>query len=112
AFSSLLGAISSASMLLDTSTAKTKSSPSRFTLSILVPILGLTKASAIQAILRHQRQSLSMDLKRDLLGLSFFNASGVANLFCVRIFQNCTTLKSNTKTGIAAKTQNHIFSSS
>ena len=65
----LLGAISSASILLETSTAKTKSTPSLFTVFSSVPILGLTNAKTNKII--------AMDLIKNLRNGFLFEISGL-----------------------------------
>ena len=65
----LLGAISSANILLETSTAKTKSTPSLFTVFSSVPILGLTNAKTNKII--------AMDLIKNLRNGFLFEISGL-----------------------------------
>ena len=67
----LLGAISSASILLETSTAKTKSTPSLLTVFNSVPILGLTNAKTNKII--------AMDLIKNLRNGFLFEISGLKN---------------------------------
>ena len=80
-FSSLFGAMSSANILLDTSSAKTTSTPSLFTVFSLVPILGLTKARIKNEIPIKKNESLRMDLKTEILGASLDNNPEDANFF-------------------------------
>jgi hypothetical protein len=68
-------------MLLDTSSAKTTSTPSLFTVFSLVPILGLTKARIKNEIPIKKNESLRMDLKKEILGASFDNSPVGANFF-------------------------------
>ena len=87
AFSSLFGAISSASMLFETSIANTTSTPSLLTVSSFVPIFGLTNAIIKLTIANDKIMCLKVDLKTDCSGLSIFNRFSEANLFFVFFFQ-------------------------
>src|SRR5690606_8517996 len=79
--SNLLGAISSANILLETSMAKTISKPSRLTVSSFVPILGFTSAIAKHAIANDNTMIFKMDLNTDLFGLNLFSNCLSANFF-------------------------------
>ena len=68
------GAISSANILLETSKAKTTSTPSRVTVSIFVPILGFTKAITKLVIANNSIINLNQDLKKDRSGVILFKA--------------------------------------
>ncbi len=61
--------MSSANMLLETSIAKTISTPSRFTVSSCVPIFGLTNAKIKQLKAKLITINLRKGLKRERLGL-------------------------------------------
>ena len=75
------GAISSANILFETSSAKTTSTPALEIVSILVPILGFTNANARLPIASDNMITLIQDLKKDRSGLSNLNAFEGANLF-------------------------------
>ena len=68
------GAISSANILLETSKAKTTSTPSRVTVSIFVPILGFTNAITKLVIANNSIINLNQDLKKDRSGVILFKA--------------------------------------
>src|SRR5690606_22137129 len=110
-FSNLFGAISSANILFDTSTAKTISTPSRFTVSNFVPIFGLTSAIVIQANAKQSTKIFSTDLNNERFGLNFLSKFLSANFCCVLYFQNCRIINNKRITGITSNAQNHIFSS-
>jgi hypothetical protein len=75
------GAISSASILFETSNAKTTSTPALEIVSIFVPILGFTNANARLAIASDSMITLIQDLKKDRFGLSNLSAFECANFF-------------------------------
>ena len=77
-----LGAMSSASIDFDTSIANTTSTPSRFTVSIFVPILGFTKAKTKHKIASDMTTILSAGLNTERSGLNFLSKSDCANFFC------------------------------
>ena len=86
AFSILFGAISSVSILFETSIANTMSTPSLFTVSNLVPILGLTSPNEIEIIPNDIIINFKKPLKLDFSGLSFSNILLEINCFCVFFF--------------------------
>ena len=100
-FSRRLGAMSSANILLDTSIAKTTSTPSLFTVSSLVPILGLTSAKLIQAKARQTTANFSQDLKLERSGLNLSSNRLSANLRCRTRFHNCKEKYSSSSAGMA-----------
>ena len=100
-FSSLFGAISSESMLFETSIAKTMSTPSLFTSSNFVPILGLTKAITIKNKANSINTSFKTGLKVDRAGLNLERASLFANLFCALFFHTCKIKNINNTRGMS-----------
>jgi hypothetical protein len=73
--------MSSANILLDTSNAKTISTPSRLTVSNFVPIFGFTIAIEIEARAKHNTQTLRPGLNSDRFGLNLLSNVLLINLF-------------------------------
>ncbi len=92
AFSKRLGATSSANILLDTSKAKTTSTPLLFTVFKAVPIFGFTKPIMSNVSPKLNTIIFKTALNTDFSGLNFFNKSLSANFFRVR-FCHHKTLK-------------------
>ena len=68
-------------MLLDTSIAKTISTPSLLTVSSCVPILGFINPNTNEIIERLKRIILKVGLNLERFGLNSSNNSGLAKLF-------------------------------
>ena len=77
--------------------------PSRFTVSILVPIFGLTNPIIKQAKANRTTTNFKIGLKADFSGLSFLINSKSPNSRCFFRFQYCTYKNSIAKTGMAIK---------
>ena len=106
-----MGAISSANILLETSMAKTTSIPSLFTVSILLPILGLAKPMIKLVKAKSKTVIFKTGLKTDFSGLNFLTNSTSPNSRCFFLFQYKLIKKSITIIGITAKKYKYIFSS-
>ena len=111
AFSKRLGATSSANILFETSIAKTISTPSRFTVSTLVPILGFAKATHSKVITTANSTNFSQVLKLERLGDKRFNIALVANCRCIFRFRHCEATKISSSTNTILMSQRYIFSS-
>ena len=111
AFSKRLGATSSASILLETSIAKTISTPSRFTVSILVPILGLAKAMLSSINTTAKTLHFPHSLKRDRSGAKRLRVDEEANCFCNRRLRSIESTKIMNSGMSTAMSQRYIFSS-
>ena len=90
AFSKRLGAMSSANILLETSMAKTMSTPSRLTVSNCVPIFGFTKPITKQLKPRLSKTNFKKGLKRERLGLKASKILDEAKVAWVFFFQLLT----------------------
>ena len=105
------GATSSASILLETSMANTMSIPSRFTVSILVPIFGFTKPRISPRKAKSKTITFKTGLKTELSGLSFFTISKSPNSRCFFLFQYKLARKTNTTKGSIKRRYKYFFSS-
>ena len=110
-FSNLLGATSSQSILLDTSTANTISIPSRFIVSDFVPIFGLTNPITKQAKATVKTTNLRPVLNPELSGLNFFIISKSPNSCCFFLFQYKLNRNTTTKIGMTNNKVKYFFSS-
>ena len=81
----LLGAISSANILLETSMAKTISTPSLFTVFNSVPIFGLTKPNTKMEIISKVKDVFIYDLVDDSSGLKKLKVAS-SKYFLIVIF--------------------------
>ena len=70
-----MGAISSASILLETSKAKTISTPSLFTVLSSVPIFGLTKPNTKKTITKKVNDAFKYSFDEENSGLKKLNES-------------------------------------
>jgi len=95
-----LGAISSANILFETSTAKTKSTPSLLTVLSSVPIFGLTSDMVENNIKRIKKSNLIFGLKVEMLGLNTLSKSDEIYLICVLFLQLLKNKNPTTSTGI------------
>ncbi len=103
ALSNLLGAISSANILLETSNAKTISTPSLLTVSNLVPIFGFTKEITTKAIAIESIINFKTDLKVERSGFNLLNKTAGANCFCFLFFHQSTPINKTNIAGIISK---------
>ena len=102
-FSNRFGAMSSASMLLETSKAKTTSTPSLFTVFILVPIFGLVNETINKDNPMSKKASFNTDLKVDVFGANCMSKLLFANFRCVFFFHQNTHKKTTITAGIIAR---------
>ena len=92
--------MSSANMLLETSKAKTTSTPSLLTVFNLVPILGLVKEIIKKVIPTNKITNFKVALKADAFGANFSSKVLLEKARCVLFFHH----KTNKKTTIIAGT--------
>ncbi len=92
--------MSSASILLETSKAKTTSTPSRLIVSNFIPIFGFTNAMAKHTNAKLRLMSFKTDLNKDLSGLSLLNSATLAKAFWRRFFIHKLMIKKRTTTGM------------
>ena len=110
-FSKRLGATSSANMLLETSIAKTISTPSLFIVSSFVPIFGFINPITKNPTARQRVINLRDDLKNDKSGLNLFRTTALPKDFWILFFQKKVHKNTINITGMMINAQNHIFSS-
>ena len=82
--------MSSASMLLETSSANTTSTPSLFTVFNLTPIFGLTSDRIRNEIPMIKKMSFNVDLKAELSGAGLRRSVMLENFRCVLFFHHHT----------------------
>ncbi|KQB41008.1 hypothetical protein RC62_4383 [Flavobacterium aquidurense] len=85
--------------------------PSRFTVSILVPIFGFTNPIIRQARAKRITDNFSTGLKTDRSGLSLFTISKSPNSRCFFLFQYILKRKIHTTIGSNNKRYKYFFSS-
>ena len=75
---------------LETSTAKTISTPSRFTVSSLVPIFGIYQSHSMRKVspARRRKPNFTADLKLDLIRSQTAQQSGISKLSLSSFFPN------------------------
>ena len=112
AFSRRLGAMSSANILLETSIAKTTSTPCLLTVCSDVPIFGFTKAMIKQTILSDSTMNFRTDLNTDWSGLKRANNSKSENSRFVFFFHICSHRNTINIPSTINKSQNQMSSSS
>src|SRR5690625_2319611 len=103
--------MSSANILFETSKAKTISTPSLLTVSILEPIFGLINAIIRQASASKYKVNFKTGLNLLLSGASFLSAVGFPNLCCARFIHHLVNRKSRITAGIIQNNQKYVFSS-
>ncbi len=92
--------MSSANILLETSRAKTISTPSLLTVFSSVPTLGLTNAMVEKSKKRIRKNNLIFGLKVDLSGLKTFSKFSEIYFFWIFFFHELNSIKPTIIKGI------------